>query len=41
MSRSAWWVMLDVENASDGPINWVLEAVHPHTDYLDLLMRRV
>ena len=36
MSRSAWWVMLEVENASNSSINWVLEAVHPHTDYLDL-----
>jgi diguanylate cyclase (GGDEF)-like protein len=36
MTASAWWVIVEVENSSDTLIDWVLEAVHPHTDYLDL-----
>ncbi|WP_135622480.1 7TMR-DISMED2 domain-containing protein [Solemya pervernicosa gill symbiont] len=36
MSRSVWWVVIDVENSSGERIDWMLESVHPHTDYLDL-----
>ena len=36
MSSSAWWVMFDVENQTNSTINWVLESIYTHTDYLDL-----
>ena len=36
ISASAWWVLLDVENKTDATIDWILEAVYTHTDYLDV-----
>ncbi len=36
VSASAWWVMFEVENQTDSKIDWVLEAVYTHTDFIDL-----
>ncbi len=36
MTSSAWWVMLDVDNQTSSTIDWVLESIYTHTDYLDL-----
>ncbi|MBF0399336.1 MAG: response regulator [Magnetococcales bacterium] len=36
ITRSAWWVRVDVVNPTDRPISWLLQALNPLLDYLDL-----
>ncbi|MEO5349069.1 MAG: response regulator [Magnetococcus sp. YQC-3] len=36
ITRSAWWVRLEVTNPTDRPIAWLLQALNPLVDYLDL-----
>jgi diguanylate cyclase (GGDEF)-like protein len=38
VSASAWWVMFEVDNQTDSTIDWILEAVYTHTDYIDLYL---
>nr|CRH06407.1 putative Histidine kinase. Containing 7TMR-DISM extracellular 2, 7TM diverse intracellular signalling, HisKA, HATPase_c, Response reg, HPT domain [Candidatus Magnetococcus massalia] len=36
VSKSAWWLRLEANNATDHSIRWILESFFPHTDYLDI-----
>lgn len=36
LSRSAWWLRLDVANDTAETVPWILEFLYPHTDLLDL-----
>ncbi|WP_315981110.1 7TM-DISM domain-containing protein [Aliamphritea spongicola] len=36
VSSSAWWIRIDVANNSDENVDWILEALHNITDYIDV-----
>ncbi|MEO5326777.1 MAG: ATP-binding protein [Magnetococcus sp. THC-1_WYH] len=38
LQTSAWWVRLEVVNHSNQAVQWLLEATHPQTDFLDFYL---